>query len=71
MRIYEAPYISGQPNWETIPAAPIDTHLWSDILLLEQVSGEHQFVYKGCLAVVNVCDNRNVTDILHIMSFAD
>jgi len=31
MRIYEAPYTSGQPNWETIPAAPIDTHLWSDI----------------------------------------
>ena len=31
MKTYEVPYISSQPNWESIPVAPIDTYLWSDV----------------------------------------
>lgn len=31
MRTYEAPKITGVPNWEQIPVASIDHRLWSDV----------------------------------------
>lgn len=31
MKQYEVTRISGQPNWENIPALQIDSYLWSDV----------------------------------------
>jgi hypothetical protein len=32
--------------------------------------GEHHFVNQGSLSVVNVCNNRNVSNLLHIRFFS-
>ena len=31
MKTYEVTAISGQPDWQNIPTAAIDTYLWSDV----------------------------------------
>lgn len=31
MKTYEVTHITGQPDWSTIPVAPIDQYLWSDV----------------------------------------
>ena len=36
------------------------------LVATEQVSGEHHLVNQRSLSVVNVCNNRNVSYILHI-----
>ena len=42
-------------------------HLTTKVLsLTKQITCQHHLVHERRLAVVYMCDNRNVTDILHI-----
>ena len=50
----------------TLQVIVIEYQLPTVLVLAKQVSGEHHLVYQRCLAVVDVRNNGNVSDVLHM-----